>query len=332
MSRFKTNKSEKRILKEIFGNTTAQTPDLILCDDNDSTNDKITSGYNQWSFVGNDIYIPTTMTKKKLVPGMYSITVVQNQLALVKRNIVVDELLEFPDSVIDTVIKEIVDFWDKKDEFKKYKFLHRRGYLFYGPQGSGKSCVVQQIVKRIIDRNGIVLQCNSVPQSVDSILQSIRIIEPDTHIVCLFEDIEDIFDEYGEHSLLSVLDGENQLDNVLNIATTNYPEKLDKRIIARPRRFDRVIKIDFPNASVRKIYFKEKLKIDSDDLDFWIENTDKFSFAAMAELVISVKCLGNDFNTTVKILKDLMVKKVSSEQFDELGEFGFNQTNNNNNE
>ena len=274
----------------------------------------------------------TTMTKKKLVPGMYSITVVQNQLALVKRNIVVDELLEFPDSVIDTVIKEIVDFWDKKDEFKKYKFLHRRGYLFYGPQGSGKSCVVQQIVKRIIDRNGIVLQCNSVPQSVDSILQSIRIIEPDTHIVCLFEDIEDIFDEYGEHSLLSVLDGENQLDNVLNIATTNYPEKLDKRIIARPRRFDRVIKIDFPNASVRKIYFKEKLKIDSDDLDFWIENTDKFSFAAMAELVISVKCLGNDFNTTVKILKDLMVKKVSSEQFDELGEFGFNQTHNNNNE
>jgi len=31
---------------------------------------------------------------------------------------------------------------------------------------------------------------------------------------------------------------------VLNLATTNYPEQLDRRFVARPRRFDRVVRID----------------------------------------------------------------------------------------
>jgi ethanolamine transporter len=30
-------------------------------------------------------------------------------------------------------------------------------------------------------------------------------------------------------------------DKVINIATTNYPERLDRRIVSRPRRFDRII-------------------------------------------------------------------------------------------
>jgi ATP-dependent 26S proteasome regulatory subunit len=55
---------------------------------------------------------------------------------------------------------------------------------------------------------------------------------------------------------LSVLDGENQVDKVLNIATTNYPEKLDRRLVGRPRRFDRLIYIDMPNHVVRREYFK----------------------------------------------------------------------------
>ena len=36
------------------------------------------------------------------------------------------------------------------DTFQRYGYLHRRGYLLYGPQGSGKSSVVHQVVHRIM--------------------------------------------------------------------------------------------------------------------------------------------------------------------------------------
>jgi len=44
------------------------------------------------------------------------------------------------------------------------------------------------------------------------------------------------------------------VDKALNIASTNYPEKLDRRIISRPRRFDRILRIDAPDARVREAY------------------------------------------------------------------------------
>ena len=64
----------------------------------------------------------------------------------------------------------------------------------------------------------------------------LRSIEPDTQIVCLFEDIDAYIGTYGEEEILSLLDGETQINKVLNVATTNYPRKLDQRITtASPR-------------------------------------------------------------------------------------------------
>ena len=45
------------------------------------------------------------------------------------------------------------------------------------------------------------------------------------------------------------------------------------------------------------------------------KETDGFSFAAMADLVISVKCLGNDFKETINTLKELHHTKLSSESY-----------------
>jgi SpoVK/Ycf46/Vps4 family AAA+-type ATPase len=138
-------------------------------------------------------------------------------------------------------------------------------------------------------------------------------LQKDRPIVCLFEDIDAIVNKYGEDELLSLLDGETQIDRVLNIATTNYPEKIDKRIVARPRRFDRRIKIGMPSEKVRQVYFQKKLKIDKSEIDKWVESTDSFSFASCAELVISVKCLGITFDEAVEILRKLMDNKDSSD-------------------
>lgn len=273
------------------------------------------SKLSQWSQFGHDSYIAVGNTFKKLKSGVYDIETDRQsgQSVFVEKHISVDDVLNFPDSKCDKILREMDDFWNRSKIFKEYGFLHRRGYLLYGPPGSGKTVLVQQVIKKIVDQGGIVFICKN-PSTFSMGLSIFREIEPNRQIVCIFEDIEAIITDYGDDALLSLLDGENQIDKVLNIATTNYPEELDKRIIARPRRFDRVIKIGMPGAKIRRIYFEKKLKIKKDELEKWVKDSMGFSFAAMAELVISVKCLGNEFEKAIEILKDLMNSKKSSDE------------------
>jgi len=272
---------------------------------------------NQWTFANNNILIPCTKTTERLRPGYYEICTLNNSIGFKNKEIMTDELIQFPNSLSSYVLEEINKFWKLYDNFVKLGFLHRRGYLFYGPPASGKTCLVKQIIEQIINQNGIVFDCRN-PSHLSRALEIFRGIEPKRQIICTFEDLDTIIRDYGEDVLLSLLDGENQVDRVLNIATTNYPESLDRRLVARPRRFDRVYKIDMPCAEHRKIYFEHKLHgelMSQIDLDKWVEETERFSFAALSELIVSVFCLNNDFDYSVQIMKKLISQKASSNEY-----------------
>lgn len=297
-------------------------PDLTSATSDDSKTKPFTRV--QWSKNDHDSYVGVGCTQKTLEPGVYDIKMDRStgEAIFVRKQLSIDDLLNFPDSKSCKILKEIEDFWNRSDIFKEYGFLHRRGYILYGPAGSGKTAIVQQIIKKIIDDGGIVFICDN-PEVFAHGLSTFRQIEPFRKIVCIFEDIDSIIKDYGDDSLLSLLDGEKQIDKVLNIATTNYPEVLEKRIIGRPRRFDRVIEIGMPEEMIRRVYFSKKLKIKDDELDMWVSKTEKFSFAAMAELVISVKCLGHELDEAIEIIKDLMETKKSSEDFEDHERVGF---------
>ena len=292
----------------------------------DDKDQKDVTALVQWSICGPNIYKPVSYTFSKLERGVYNIYASQNHgIVFEKKTICVDSLLRFPDSVSDKILKEITTFWNKGEKFKFHGFLHRRGYLLHGPAGSGKTCLVQQIIADIVNADGLVFQCSNHPNIFNDGLSNYRKVEPDRPVVCLFEDIDAIIDEYGEDEILTLLDGENQIDRVLNIATTNYPEKLDPRLVARPRRFDRVMKIDMPPPTVRGLYFEKKLKIDGAELEKWVKSTDGFSFAACAELVISVMCFEMPFVDAVEKLREMMEIKISSSQYTSDKAFGFAQ-------
>ena len=115
------------------------------------------------------------------------------------------------------------------------------------------------------------------------------------------------------------------IDSVTAIATTNYPERLDRRIVSRPRRFDRIIKIESPTARIREAYLSRKLPelVKRSELPRWVELTEGLSFAAMAELVISVACLGNSLEDTIRLLRALDDQHPSSKEFEHPGSMGF---------
>ncbi|WP_394999917.1 AAA family ATPase [Acinetobacter sp.] len=264
------------------------------------------SAQKAWSVGDSDLYRPGPPSTPTLPAGYYEVHVDYNGPFIQKQDLKTDELIDFSDSVGHAMIAEIKSFWTKEANFKKYGFLHRRGYLMHGPPGSGKTSLIQMVISETIKEGGVVFSCTGSPEALDTNLRLLRRIEPDRQLICIYEDIDAIVEVNGEEKLLSVLDGENLVDHVVNIATTNYLNKLDDRIRNRPRRFDRVMKIEMPSVEARRAYLSGRFDLDDKELEKWIKDTDGFSFAALADLVISTKCLENTYPDSLKVLKTFL--------------------------
>lgn len=279
----------------------------------------------QWKVVQAGIFEVCGTTSRELPPGAYGCTLNQyGEVQIHHRDLQVDDLIDFAESLPGKILDEIETFWSLGDVFQRYGYLHRRGYLLYGPQGSGKSSVVHQVVHRIINKGHVAVFCEH-PGFLTRAMEIFRKIEPDRPLVCIFEDIDAVIEMHGDSELLGWLDGSHQINKVINIATTNYPERLDRRIVSRPRRFDRIIKIEAPTADMRETYLSRKLPdlVHNGQLTHWVDLTEGLSFAALAELVISVACLGNNLEETVKLLRVLEDQHPSSKEFDRPSTIGF---------
>ena len=256
-------------------------------------------------------YVPATPTIKTLPPNIYRIMSNPNATWFQPHEVITDELLRLPDSKSDEVIAEIEKFWTLKEKFLRYGFSHRRGIMLWGPPGSGKTATISIACKDMVKKGGIVVLGDCHPNTLATMLHNLRTIEPDRPVTVLLEDIDTIIRNHGESEVLSLLDGEYTINNVVYIATTNYPENLDGRVINRPSRFDRIVKIDMPNGPARKLYLESR-GIEG-DVDKWVELTSGFSIAHIKELIIGVCCFGNKLEDEVKRLSAMRHTPKSSD-------------------
>lgn len=91
--------------------------------------------------------------------------------------------------------------------------------------------------------------------------------------------------------------------------TTNYPERLDKRLVNRPSRFDIVKLVAMPNAEARRLFLSKKarnLKDNPAELDKWVKGTEGFSIAHLKELIISVEIFEADVEYAIKRLRKMI--------------------------
>ena len=270
----------------------------------------------QWQVNFGDTYKVCGQTATRLPAGGYSCQGdCQGNPVLKKQTMEVDQLIRLPDSLSDSVLDEVARFWSLGDRYSSLGFLHRRGYLFHGAQGTGKSCIIHQIVADIIRAGNITLFCEH-PHWFLQCAKQFRRIEPDRPIVCVFEDIDAIIEQHGDSQLLQWLDGNCQVANAINLASTNYLDRLEPRIVSRPRRFDRVYEIGPPNAAQRTAYLEYKLgklamgemkgdELTEVDIQQWVERTQGMSLAGVAELIISVFCLGLELDVAASHFEKL---------------------------
>src|SRR5947209_7452895 len=119
--------------------------------------DEKTSPHNQWT-ITEEGYQPAGKTIGKLEPGIYRASVNAWQVPTITvMELKTDELVSFKTGVFAEITQEIDEFWKRGTLYKQFGFLHRRGYLFYGPQGCGKSSLVHQIAQGIATAGHIAL-------------------------------------------------------------------------------------------------------------------------------------------------------------------------------
>ena len=281
--------------------------EISYTDDN-----KITKQQFAWVRRNNSFFISAKPNVEEIPAGLYDIrSSMEMGLYLERRSVLLDELFMPPDQIMGEVVSDLEKFWNSRAKYAEYGITYKRGMLLYGPPGSGKSSLLNLLISKIItDFQGIVINMEDVDSFI-SMAHNLRALEPNKPILAIIEDLDSFLQYNSTKQFLNLLDGNLQVDNVTYIATTNYMDRLEPRIINRPSRFDSCYLVDYPNDACRKFYFESKLK-DADlaalgdaGLQKWVADTNQFTYAHLRELICAVVVMEQDYNKVLKKLKTM---------------------------
>lgn len=279
----------------------------------DSNWAQIAASARCWAQSG-DAYFPVSEVVQELPPGAYRCRDSQRGPYLEKMPIEIDSLLTLPDSAVEMLLAEFKQFWTLRKNFSERGFTFKRGLLMWGPPGSGKTSAIWQMTQELVRLHRGVVVFVEHPHLATVCISLLRRIEPDRPMITIMEDLDALVSQHGDHGFLALLDGETQISNVVHIATTNYPEYLDRRFVDRPSRFDTIMRVGMPSASARRVYFKAKEPaIDDVTLERWVKRTEDYSIAHLREVIIAIKCFDQDEDSVFNRLDGMRSQKIESD-------------------
>ena len=217
-----------------------------------------------------------------------------------------DKLVDLPSPEFTEVLSEMNQFLapKTKQSYLDHGFIYKRSIFLHGSPGTGKSCIVNRISERVTNMGGIII-FNDNSKLTMMALEQLKSYCPELLTLVIFEEFDQVIDPRGmdeEENMLRLLDGQVQKNNVIYLATTNFLNKIPKRIL-RPGRFSRLIEVKTPNLEARTQYLRV-VSVDKSIVSALAEMTDGFTIDELKEAVLSVNCLGYTMDRAVQRIKD----------------------------
>ena len=213
--------------------------------------------------------------------------------------------VEVPDVTWDSVggledtkerLRETIQWpLEYEDVFESMDLEAAKGVLMYGPPGTGKTLLAKAVANEaqsnFISVKGPELLNKFVGESEKGVREVFSKARENAPTVVFFDEIDSIAGERGGGTtdsgvgervvsqLLTELDGIEDMENVVVVATTNRPDLIDDALL-RPGRLDRHVHVPVPDEEARRAIFqvhtRDKPLADGVDLDELASRTDGY--------------------------------------------------------
>jgi hypothetical protein len=180
-------------------------------------------------------------------------------------------------------------FFANRELYERLKLRYRRGFLFVGAPGTGKTMMLRHLVRRTYSNHKIRFIMFTIRRDTDEsiVARLFKYAATCAPSMVILEDLDSLTKEsrITRSALLQELDGLTSKEGMLIIGTTNNPDEIDPALTHRPSRFDRVWHFPIPSTQLRSEYLTGELNGLSPDVVQEITRlTAGWSFAYLKEL------------------------------------------------
>ncbi len=198
-----------------------------------------------------------------------------------------------PEDTLDLIDRSIIGFARQRDQLRKRGQSTKRGVLFHGAPGTGKTHTIRYLASKMPDHTTLLMtaeQAGLIGEyfSLARLLQpTIMVIEDVDLIARSREAMNSECEEALLNRLLNEMDGLQEDADILFLLTTNRAGVLEDALANRPGRVDQAIEFPMPDAECRRrlvdLYGGE-LRIPDNVRDSVVSRTDGVSAAFIKEL------------------------------------------------
>ena len=198
--------------------------------------------------------------------------------------------LELSDAVRRRLNREVIGFFDPEtaELYDRLGMPRRRGILFHGPPGCGKTSICKAIGAALPDVNAFILNIGA-RFDTDDLRMVFQEVMKSAPSLLVMEDVDLLLEcpDISVSVFLNMLDGivPTRGDGVMVLATTNHPQNLVGALNNRPGRFA-TIEIPPPSVAQRERYLQRHLPDMPEGVIHQVaSSTHDHSFAHLHEIV-----------------------------------------------
>ena len=204
------------------------------------------------------------------------------------------EQLILPAKTLRQLEQSIVEFARHRPELRRLGMPTKKGLLFHGAPGTGKTHTVSYLAHRLPDHTTLIVTGEQIGLlgeyfTLARLMQpAILVIEDVDLIAAERTAMESPWQQVQLNKLLNEMDGLREDAEIFFVLTTNRPEAIEGALVDRPGRIDQAVEFPLPDPDCRAklvALYGGDLRVPADIVDRIVARSDGVSAAFIKELM-----------------------------------------------